>query len=403
MAALKPTWRTADLLAAVAIVDAAISGLALAAAGLPLLAAGVVILTAGLLLAHQGAGSARLKVLIVLGLITVLFVIPEAVLIALRSAQAPVQDGLLLTDAAARRLLAGHDPYGHDYLDDPALRSFFLPEFPVNPLLGHFVYPPGLVLLAAPLVAAGLSFAWFWVAAIIGLAGGAWLAGGRAGMIVVALNPLLLLDYLNLFNDLLFLAPALAGVGLLIRRRGLPAGILLGLALVIKQSAIILLIPAALAAWLLLPASQRLRFAAALTGLPVLVASPFLAWNASSLLSDTAAYFYGSGLETFPIRGYGLPGLLLSWGILSSRWAPYPAPVIQLLALGPLLAAGAVILRERFTLPGFWLWTATISLAVFLFGRTLAPNYVTIAAVLFGLALASSLEDADLPARLERE
>jgi hypothetical protein len=143
-------------------------------------------------------------------LVALLFLLPQALLILVRGADAPVQDSVLLTDAAAGRLLQGIDPYGHDYIDAAALRRFWAPEIPVNPLLAHYPYPPGLILLAAPLHAAGLGAAWLWLPAFAALGLAAYLAAGRAGVVAVTLNPLLLLDYLSLLSDVFFLAAALA-------------------------------------------------------------------------------------------------------------------------------------------------------------------------------------------------
>src|SRR5205823_14318255 len=128
-------------------------------------------------------------------LVALLFLLPQALLIILRGADAPVQDSVLLTDAAAGRLLHGLDPYGHDYVDDAALRRFWAPEIPVNPLLAHYPYPPGLILLAAPLHAAALGAAWLWLPASAALGLPAYLAGGRAAVGAVTVHPLLRLDY----------------------------------------------------------------------------------------------------------------------------------------------------------------------------------------------------------------
>jgi len=125
----------------------------------------------------------------------------------------------------------------------------------------------------------------------------------------------------------------------------------------------------------------------------LLVSLPFLLWSPGAFLGDTAAYFYGSGLASFPIRGLGLPGLLLSLGVIPNRWAAYPAGVLQALLALPLLGLAMMRLHRRFSWPAFWGWLGLFSAAVFLLGRTLAPNYVTLVGLLLTLALASGLED----------
>src|SRR5207248_9697054 len=140
-----------------------------------------------------------------------------------------------------------------------------------------------------------------------------------------------------------FLAAALAAIGLLRRRRALAGGLLFGIAVALKQTAVVLLPAVALLAWSerrlprpphspdnapspspepphspgnaaarrpLRGALLRVLATAAATGL--VLALPFLIWSPGAFISDTATYFYGSGVETFPIRGPGLPGLLLA-------------------------------------------------------------------------------------------
>ncbi|HEX6350682.1 MAG TPA: hypothetical protein VF160_14995 [Candidatus Dormibacteraeota bacterium] len=325
-------------------------------------------------------------------LLVVLFLLPEALLIAWRGASAPVQDSVLLTDAAAGRLLQGADPYGHDYIDDAALRRFWAPEIPVNPLLAHYPYPPGLILLAAPLRAVGLGSAWLWLPGLVALALAAYSAAGRAGVIAVALNPLLLLDYLALLNDLFFLAAGLAAVGLLRHRRAAAAGALIGLALVLKQTAVIL-VPAV--GWLAWRAGRRRPALATAIVVVVVLVGPFLLWSPGAFVAGTATYFYGSGIDAFPIRGFGLPGLLLDAGVIPSRWAAFPSALVQVPLLLAVLAAGAIALRRSFSWPRLWLWTAAIAFVLFFFGRTLAPNYLTLVVVLACLAATSALEDLD--------
>ncbi len=325
-------------------------------------------------------------------LVLALFLVPEALLLFLRGASAPVQDSVLLTDAAAGRLLHGGDPYGHDYIDDPALRRFWAPEIPVNPLLAHYPYPPGLILLAAPLRVIGLGSAWLWLPALVALALAAYGAAGRAGVIGVALNPLLLIDYLALLNDVFFLAAGLGAVALLRRRRALAAGALIGLALVLKQTAVVLL-PALV--WLAWREGRWRQVVAGAGAVLVLLGGPFLLWSPGALLADTASYFYGSGVDAFPIRGPGLPGLLVMAGLLPSRWAAFPAALVQLPVLAVVLAGGWVFLRRRFSWPRPWLWSAAVAAVLFFFGRTLAPNYLTLIALLVCLATASAVEDVD--------
>jgi hypothetical protein len=390
-------WRPTDLLAAFAGFDALIAATALSVVGPGVLALIPIAAALGGFLLYATARTSRaLRTAALCLLVTGLFLVPQAALILGRPPHAPVQDGLLITEAAAGRLVSGHDPYGHDYLDDAPLRAFYLPEIPVNPLLAHYVYPPAMIVSAVPFRLAGIDFAWAWLLALPLLALAAYRAAGAGGVIAVALNPLLLLDYFYLFNDLFFLAAGLAAVGALRRRTPVAAGALLGLALGLKQQALLLVPPLLYLGWRFLDGTGRRRAATAGAGVMLVLGLPFLAWSAPAFLSDTAAYFYGSGVDTYPIRGIGLPGWLLSLGVLPSRWAPYPAAPLQLLAVIPILVVAVWNLGRRFTWWRFWLWSTLLAIAVFGLGRTLAPNYVTLAVLLGALALTSAL-DRDLP------
>ena len=362
-------------------------GLALDAAGRPWLVVPLGVAALVAVAAYRAQPRLALAALVAL-----LFLLPQALLILVRGADAPVQDSVLLTDAAAGRLLQGIDPYGHDYIDAAALRRFWAPEIPVNPLLAHYPYPPGLILLAAPLHAAGLGAAWLWLPAFAALGLAAYLAAGRAGVVAVTLNPLLLLDYLSLLSDVFFLAAALAAVGLLRRRRALAAGLLVGVALALKQTAVVLLPALALLAW---RERRLLQVAAAAAAALMVLVLPFLLWSPGAFVTDTATYFYGSGVDAFPIRGPGLPGLLLTAGVIPSRWAAFPSALLQAPVLALVLLAGGLGLRRRFSWPALWLWSAAVALVLFFLGRTLAPNYLTLIAVLATLAAASAVEDLD--------
>jgi hypothetical protein len=86
-------------------------------------------------------GSAAIRGPALAVLVLLLLALPQLVLISEQTVNSPLHDGILLTDAAGERLLAGLDPYGHDYLDSAA-RTFYLSDAPVNFGLRHYVYMP---------------------------------------------------------------------------------------------------------------------------------------------------------------------------------------------------------------------------------------------------------------------
>jgi 4-amino-4-deoxy-L-arabinose transferase-like glycosyltransferase len=169
------------------------------------------------------------------------------------------------------------------------------------------------------------------------------------------------------------------------------AGVLFGLALAMKQQAVLFLPLVGLYALLHLDRGRMLRLAGAGTAVLAAVVLPFLLWNPGAFLAGTAGFFYGSGVDAYPIRGLGLEGILQRTGVISNRWAAFPSAEVQLPLLGLVLVLAAHNLRRRWSWPAFWAWLGLEGLVLFGFGRVLAPNYLDLVITLLLLAIASAL------------
>jgi hypothetical protein len=342
--------------------------------------------------------SDRIRLGALAALIVLMLFIPRLLLIVAQPPNAAIIDGVLLNDVAADRLLSGHDPYVGDFLNT-RMRTFYLSDVPVNFGLARFVYMPGMALIDVPirlLHSDRANFSWLFLPALVALAAAAWSLGltraeRLAALAVVVLNPLFELDYFYLLNDLFFLAPALAGVGLLRRGQPLAAGAMLGLSLGMKQQAVLFLPLLILYALVYLPQRDQLRLASGAALVAGAIVLPFLAWDLKAFLAGTAGFFYGSGVDSYPIRGLGLQGILLNLGVIGNRWDSFPSAEIQL----PLLTIALVVafrdLRRRWSWTHFWAWLGLEALIVFGFGRVLSPNYFDLVLTFFLLALASAL------------
>lgn len=357
-------------------------------------AAAVVVAVAG----FRDGTSNRIRLAAVALLLLLLLFIPQLLLIVAQPPNAPIIDGALLNDVAADRLLSGHDPYLGDFLNTQ-MRTFYISDVPVNFGLAKFVYMPGMALLDVPLRllhSDRANFSWLFLPALVALAQAAWSLGRSAegklaALAVVALNPLFELDYYYLLNDLFFLAPALAGVGMLRRGRPLAAGALFGLSLGMKQQAVLFLPLLALYAVQRMERRDLYRLAGATALVAGAIVLPFLAWDPKAFLAGTTGFFYGSGVDSYPIRGLGLQGILLDLGVIGNRWDSFPSAQIQL----PLLAIALVLafrdLRRAWSWTRFWAWLGLESLIVFAFGRVLSPNYLDLVVTFFLLAFVSAL------------
>ena len=342
--------------------------------------------------------SPRVRLATVCALLLLLLFLPQLLLVVAQPPNAPIIDGALLNDAAADRLLSGHDPYVGDFLLTP-MRAFYLSDVPVNFGLARYVYMPGMALLDVPirlLHSNRANFSWLFLPGLLALAAAAWTLGRtraekEAALIVVTLDPLFQLDYFYLLNDLFFLAPALAGVGMLRRGRVVWAGVLLGLALAMKQQAILFFPLLAIYALFHLERREALKLTAAGTAVLAVTVLPFLLWNPGAFLAGTAGFFYGSGVGAYPIRGLGLQGILLRLGAIGNRWDYFPSAQLQLPLFVILLVLALRDLRRRWSWTRFWAWLGGEAFIAFAFGRVLSPNYLDLVVTLLLLSLASAL------------
>ena len=394
---------TEGFLYAFTAVDAVGAWLVLGLAGSPGLglATAIAAVAIGLFGFRESAPPAA-RSAVLTGVVTLLVVLPQLVLISEQTPNSPLHDGILLTDAAGGRLIHGEDPYGHDYIDSLA-RTFYLSDVPVNFGLAHYVYMPGMILLDLPIrLAARFSpyanFSWMFVPAVVALAAGAWLAGGgsrrggEAAVVMVVLNPLFQLDDLYFLNDPFFLAPLLAAVGFVQRGRAGWAGVLFGVSLSIKQQAVLLLPLLVLYAFLHWDARRWGRAAIGAAAVLAPIVLPFFLWNPAAFIGDVAGFFYSSGVSAYPIRGLGLPGILLHYGFIPNRWAPDQTATYIQVGLALLILVLAVRnLRRVWSWTRFWAWSALLTTCVFFFGRVLAPNYLDLMAAFALLGLASGL------------
>jgi photosystem II stability/assembly factor-like uncharacterized protein len=391
---LRPTFGLVPVVALFAVFDALLAAAYIGQHSVPL-AAAVVAAAAVSAWRFALAPSHRERLLWLSVLVVLLILLPELLAIATQGPNAVVHDGILLTDSAADRLLHGLNPYGHDYIDAPQVRRAFVIEAPVNWGLGHYVYPPGLILLDVPLKllkSPSVNMTWLWPPALGLLCLSAYSLGRTdterlACVAAVVLNPGFLIFFTQHYNDLLLLVPALAAVAFASRGRGISAGILLGLALCIKQSAVIF---APLTLLLVYrhagrSAASRLLLAAGATA--AVIMAPFLAWSPGAFIQDTASFFFSSGTDNDPIRGYGLTGILLHLGVIPNQWSPFPSGTIELAFLVPITIAAFAHLRRSFSWSAFWLWMAAQALAIFFFGRLMAPNYFQLFVTLLALGL----------------
>lgn len=271
-----------------------------------------------------------------------------------------VHDIILQQEAAIRYFLDGINPYATTYFGTP-LEDWHYADIEVNPALYHFVMPPFYLLFALP---------FYWISnQTIGYFDGRiplyllFLAllimafrlvkdkeKKLLFVTLLAFNPAMLGYILEGRSDVFMYAFLFAGFYLIhLGRIGL-AGIPIGLAFAIKQSA-----------WPILPfyitflylktknvwQTVKLLLSFILTfGIMIL---PFLLWDAQAFLDSTFFYLSGSSANSYPISGYGLGKFLNQIGVIADIHQYYPFVIWQILIGLPLIIFLIRFLKEATT------------------------------------------------------
>jgi hypothetical protein len=255
--------------------------------------------------------------------------------VGLRDATEPwlfTNDSTYQIELAGDLILDGDNPYGHDY-GDSGLERFYPavdapPDLP-QVALDHFAYFPGTALSAAAwrLLPGPLDdYRLFVMLATFGLLFAALLF--PAPLIwklpigaVLAANPLAVRGSWFGTADAPALLALVLALGLLVRGRLFWAAASLGVAVSLKQFALIA-VPffAVMLITMGIPRRTILRAGGVFLGVILATFLPFLIADPGALWEDTIAY----GADTYRIVGYGLSALLLNLGAIDDRFGYYP-------------------------------------------------------------------------------
>jgi len=338
-------------------------------------------------------------------LVAVALLVPAVLLQAgLRQATEPWyhdNDSTYQIEIAGRLIRHGHDPYGRDYTGTGLERWYPAAGFPVGRkqvALHHLAYFPGTPLTAAAwgvLPAPFDDYRFFVLLCTLALFGAA--LAFRApltlrialGTLAVA-NPLVVRAAWFGTADAPSLLCLLLAFALLSRRRLVSAALLLGLAVLMKQFALVAVPFFALMLLALHPPRAVLRKAVAAFVAPLAVGIlPFLVADPGGLWRDTISY----GGSTYRIIGYGLSSLFLKAGIVENRYGSYPFVWLLLLVWLPVTAW---LLWNQRRAARAWVGAAgfAISMFVLLFiSRVFQTSYLVWP--LIGIVAAALLAHAD--------
>jgi uncharacterized membrane protein len=351
-----------------------------------------------------------LKLTLVLLAIFLVVVLPTISWMLMRQVTAPwqyIHDGAIQIEESIKYLLQGRNPYTENYLGTPLAEWVYLDQgIAENPALYHNAYLPFVFLFSTPFYIVSKHVTGWYDQRLVYLV-----------LFVCTLWPLmqhatsqtrklslLIVFGLNFFavsyviwggNDVFVMFWLLMSTYLLQRDRIPAAALSLGLACASKQTAW-LFVPFFLAyAWSKTSHAGRfssLRRACPVVIVPLLLILPFLIWDAPSLVDDTYLYLAGHTESSYPIKGPGFGGLLLTFGLIGDKTASFPFILFQAAFCLPLLV---FLLRTQLsdnTVKRCWLGYGLLLLTFTFFSRFFSMFYL--GTIVSALALGCLSQDS---------
>ena len=354
--------------------------------------------------------------------LAVALLVPAVLLqVGLREASDPwyfVNDSTYQIELAGDLVRDGHDPYGFDYartgLDRWYRAAGFEPGFP-QVALKHFAYFPGTALTAAAwgsLPDGAGDYRFFVLLTTLALFAAfllfrAPLAWRLALGAVAAANPLAVRAVWFGTADAPSLLCVVLAFALLSRRRLVWASLLLALAVLLKQFALVAVPFFAIALLVLRPSREVRRNAAAAFVVPVAAGIlPFFVADPGAFWRDTITY----GGSTYRIIGYGLSNLFLKAGIVDDRFGSYPFFWLALLVWLPVTVWLLWNQRRSRRLSTAAAGFAVSIFVLFFVSRVFQTSYLIwpLTALLVAAVLAADPDDerlaprADVPGEVDR-
>jgi len=259
-----------------------------------------------------------------------------------------VHDSTVITEEAVKFLDQGKNFYTEDYYDTQYSVYKDIFKGGENPAMKHYVYLPFTVIFAWPFYHILDTLFGFFDLRLVYLL--LFLLGGFLiyripknkenkilALIIFFLNPALLFYFVAGYNDIFILVLIILSLYFLKKYNYFWSALFLGLAVISKQSAV-LIIPFYFYYLYLLKRKEkifkRIKFILQKSWIflvmIIMTFSFFLIWDAGSFISDTFQKLMGGLESNYPISGIGFSNLLLEMNIINNQWDNYPFWICQL-------------------------------------------------------------------------
>lgn len=305
-----------------------------------------------------------------------------------------VHDIILQQEAAIRFTIHGQNPYAVTYFNTP-LAQWHYSDKEVNPALYHFVMEPFYVLFATPFYFLSNHVFGFFDGRIpllflfmVLLASVDRFTSYKNNKLLfltlLAFNPAMLGYTLEGRSDIFMYAFLILGFILLTKKKYALAGVPIGLAFAVKQSAWPLL-PFYIA-YLYFKTKSISKVVLAMLPFIVMLLSiilPFFFWNAKAFIDSTILYLSGGGANSYPISGYGIGMILKDMGIISDSHHYFPFHILQVIVGIPMLVVLLKFLKQSITVNRLILVYGIFLLVFWYFSRYFNNSHLAFLSMVF--------------------
>lgn len=332
-----------------------------------------------------------------------------------------IHDGAQQTEVAGDMILQGKNPYQENYRETKFGEINNYTDVPGqdNPAWYHYIYLPFFLLssTALQLVSQAL-IGWYDLRFLLIIVGALTLLllykiiperkDKLPIVLLFAFNPIFTPYFIAGYNDIFPYFWLLLSWYFLGQKKLAWSALALGLAVVSKQSA-----------WLVVPFyiyHVLLQFSPTAESLakrlwttikkiwPVYLAIlvfavPFIVWSPRDFFADTIAYAGGSSEHLFPVYGVGFSVIMESFGWIRSIWDPYPFWLIQTVVIIPVLAVLFRWQKKNPTIAQLIVNYTILLLAYWYFSRFFNPNYVSFLSLLLIAAWAFKKQEQQIKAQ----
>lgn len=317
-------------------------------------------------------------------------------------------DIILQQEAAMRYFVTGKNPYKETYFGTP-VQDFHYDELgkpAPNPALYHFVMPPWYLLFPLPFYYVANHTVGFFdgrMPLLFSMTGiliilRKWFQNkslGEIAIIITALSPATVNYFIEGRSDIFAFFWLIFALFLLTKRKFFWSGVLMGLALLSKQTTWFAFPFYGVMLWKELKNTKKTMMYMFITfSTSIIITLPFLLWDAKSFIESVVLYLSAGGPTGYPVSGYGFSMILYSLGIIKDLHQYYPFMLWQLGVSIPILIIALKWLLQKPLWSRWFIGYGVFLFAIWYFSRYFNNSHIAIISSIFALGALMHLDES---------